>query len=274
MKSRILVVLLFSFLLFNPHVLLGSSFLNISPEGQFLSSALLVLLGFVLLALGVFLVRFFKFKKPGFLLITPYKRWRFFSIDQSITNLEPVIKHFSKNTQNITHAARVLLSERYASYFLEDKNFKGSILINRRRRRRYTMNHGTILDAKNLNLIFINPAQRGLKFGLKTTNSNAHKGTLLSTCPVLQPSDKKLSTFYLSKNINYIGSSSNCDLFINAKHISSMHAQITRIAGKYKLINLVKSQGIYVNGRKVEEYFLKPNDDINFENIHYKFIVN
>lgn len=265
MKIKFLGLIIF------PTPLLGNSFFTAGTQNFALGPVAMILLGLGFLIIGAFLMRRPNSKKAGFLRITPHHKWVFFPINLALENLEPMTKSLStKRIQVYANTSKMLFSKHNDSYFLEDKNFKNSVLVNRRRRRRYGLNHGTVLDIGELCLMFINPAKKP-KTTHKRPENLSNKGKILKNCPVLNPTDKNLTTFYLSKNVNYIGSSTTCDLTIQGYNIQDKHAKISKIAGQYRLTNLIINQNTYVNGRKIEEHLLKPNDEIAFDNIRYRF---
>ena len=68
--------------------------------------------------------------------------------------------------------------------------------------------------------------------------------------------------FVLKDNIS-IGRSPSNDLVFQAPKVSRQHAAINKYKDQYIIIDLKSSNGVYVNGKKVEEHNLKEGDAIS-----------
>jgi len=68
--------------------------------------------------------------------------------------------------------------------------------------------------------------------------------------------------FVLKDNIS-IGRSPSNDLVFQAPKVSRQHAAINKYKDQYIIIDLKSSNGVYVNGKKVEEHNLKEGDEIS-----------
>jgi len=75
----------------------------------------------------------------------------------------------------------------------------------------------------------------------------------------------------LSKDKMEVGRRPNSDLVINDSSVSSMHAQLINSQGQWKVLNLLSSNGTFVNGEKVAEKELKSGDRIAFAGAEYVF---
>jgi len=68
-----------------------------------------------------------------------------------------------------------------------------------------------------------------------------------------------------------IGRNKDNFIVLTEPSVSSMHAQIRKAEGGYKLMNLLSSNGTYVNGEKVTEKIIVPGDRIAFANSEFVF---
>lgn len=215
--------------------------------------------------------------EQSFMVITPYRAPKYFFLTEEIINMEPVVEALSdKDIHVYSNLSKINLSFKHNSVLVEDKNFKNSILINRRRSRRTVLQHGDIIDMGELTMMYLNPSQKGKKGNPKYENKGIPKtnrmlGKILSNNPSLIPDDQRKKTFYLSKNISYIGRSETNDLVTSAKSVSAKHAKIERVSGRHKLVDLNSENGTFVNGRRVEEIYLKDGDEISFDSARYRF---
>jgi predicted component of type VI protein secretion system len=70
------------------------------------------------------------------------------------------------------------------------------------------------------------------------------------------------SEIELTENIS-IGRSPSNDIVLKEAKVSRQHAAINLIKGKYILVDLKSSNGVFVNGQKIEEHVLQDEDEIN-----------
>ncbi|MGX5174850.1 FHA domain-containing protein [Aliikangiella sp. IMCC44653] len=70
--------------------------------------------------------------------------------------------------------------------------------------------------------------------------------------------------FVLFKNKLEVGRRPNSDIILNDSSVSSMHAQLINEGGHWKVLNLLSSNGTFVNGEKVTEKFIAPGDRVAF----------
>ncbi|MBX7147911.1 FHA domain-containing protein [bacterium] len=73
--------------------------------------------------------------------------------------------------------------------------------------------------------------------------------------------DLDISEFPMKDNVS-IGRSPSNDLVLNAPKVSRQHAAINKYKDQYVIIDLKSSNGIFVNGRKVDEHTLNEGDEI------------
>jgi len=221
------------------------------------------------------------FKPPnedaaGFMVITIGHEARFFPLDESVFNMEPVVKSLAdKKTKVYSNLTKITISNKTNKILVEDKNFKNSILINRRRSRRAVLHNDDIIDMGELTLIFIDPNNKEIRSdedkGRLVRKNQKLIGKVLKSNATLIPSDARLKTFHLTKNITFIGHSETNDLVTKNKMVSLKHAKIERVAGKHKLVDMSSLNGTFVNGRRVNERYLRDGDEIAFESIKYRF---
>ncbi len=258
---------------------------NLDPITSFENSisVLLVFPAFFLGLLGFFVTKSKFNKKPekqlGFVSITPHRPQRFFPITEQVSNMIPVVEELADEQTNVySNLSKITLSMKSSGVFLEDKNYKISILINRRRSRRCMLNDGDILDMGELTILFQSPESRAPKreyqphsSGHAIPRARRANSRIIKNCPSLIPADPRQKTYYLTKNITLIGRSEMNDLIPKSKAVSPMHSRIERVSGRYKLVDLASQQGTFVNGRRIDSKFLHDNDEVSFESIKYTF---
>lgn len=77
--------------------------------------------------------------------------------------------------------------------------------------------------------------------------------------------------FILSKSKLEVGRRPNSDVSIEDNSVSSMHAQIISSEGQWKVLNLLSSNGTFVNGEKVVEKDIFPGDRVAFAGAEFVF---
>ena len=68
-----------------------------------------------------------------------------------------------------------------------------------------------------------------------------------------------------------IGRNSDNFIVLSEPSVSSMHAQIRKVEAGWKLMNLLSSNGTFVNGEKVTEKIIIPGDRIAFAEAEFIF---
>jgi len=96
-------------------------------------------------------------------------------------------------------------------------------------------------------------------------------GKLLKSSASLIPLDSRKKTFFITKNITFIGRSETNDLIPKSNGVALRHTRIESVAGRYKLTDLGSINGTFVNGRRIENRFLKDGDTVAFEAVKYTF---
>ncbi len=220
-------------------------------------------------------------KVLGFKTITPHLPEQFFPIDATVVTMEPVVQALAgKKIHVYSNLSKISLTHKSTGIFLEEKNYKISILINRRRTRRCFLQEGDIIDMGELTLLFSSGQQESFnnlestappESGQSIPRSKRAQTKMIGTYPTLIPADSRKKTFYLTKNIIYIGRSEMNDLVSKAKGISLRHSKIEKVAGRYKILDLERGNGTFVNGRRIETKFLKDGDVVSFESVKYTF---
>lgn len=81
--------------------------------------------------------------------------------------------------------------------------------------------------------------------------------------------DHETKQFVLKDNTS-IGRSPSNDVTLKAPKVSRQHAAINVYNNQYIIIDLKSSNGVYVNGTKIDECILAPNDEISIGG--YKFL--
>jgi len=82
--------------------------------------------------------------------------------------------------------------------------------------------------------------------------------------------DTNAPEFELDENTS-IGRSPSNDIVVKEPKFSRQHAAINKIDGNYVIVDLKSSNGIFVNGRKVEEVVLEDGDEIAIGNTKLLF---
>jgi len=82
--------------------------------------------------------------------------------------------------------------------------------------------------------------------------------------------ETQASDLVLQDNVS-IGRSPSNDLVLNAPKVSRQHAAINKYKDKYILIDLKSSNGVYVNGKKIEEHPLEDGDEVSIAGYRFLF---
>ena len=77
--------------------------------------------------------------------------------------------------------------------------------------------------------------------------------------------------YILRKEKIEIGRRPSSDIMLTESSVSSMHAQLIESEGNWKVLNLLSSNGTYVNGKKVVDQILKQGDMIAFAGSEFVF---
>ena len=78
------------------------------------------------------------------------------------------------------------------------------------------------------------------------------------------------SEFILAENTS-IGRSPSNDIVLKESKVSRQHAAINYIGGNYVLVDLKSSNGVFVNGKKVEEAALRDGDEVSVGSFKFQF---
>lgn len=76
--------------------------------------------------------------------------------------------------------------------------------------------------------------------------------------------------FTLKDNVS-IGRSPSNDLVLKTPKVSRQHAAINKYKDQYLIIDLKSSNGVFINGRKVEEHALQEGDEVSIAGYKMKF---
>jgi len=79
--------------------------------------------------------------------------------------------------------------------------------------------------------------------------------------------------FIFSKNKFSIGRNPDNDIVLSEASVSSMHAQIIKVDDDWKVLNLLSSNGTFVNGKKVAEKIIVPGDRIAFAEAEFVYVL-
>lgn len=78
------------------------------------------------------------------------------------------------------------------------------------------------------------------------------------------------SVFMMGDNTS-IGRSPSNDITLKAPKVSRQHAAINKYNNQYIIIDLKSSNGVYVNGAKIDEYVLHEGDEVSIGGYRFKF---
>jgi hypothetical protein len=129
----------------------------------------------------------------------------------------------------------------------------------------------TILtNEKNLNFF------KDEKTGLANTQELPRK-TFVGRIPTVQHAfleimDEEKRRIILGEDDLIIGRTSECDIQIMANNVSRRHARISYSNEEYRIEDLESTNGIYVNGVKVERCVLRKHDVLEIGGIKILFI--
>lgn len=83
--------------------------------------------------------------------------------------------------------------------------------------------------------------------------------------------DNETKNFVLKENTS-IGRSPSNDITLKAPKVSRQHAAINVYNNQYIIIDLKSSNGVFVNGTKVDECVLKPGDEVSIGGYKFLFV--
>lgn len=77
----------------------------------------------------------------------------------------------------------------------------------------------------------------------------------------------------LDKEAMTIGRSGT-DILLDEPSVSTKHAQIVRDGERWKVVDLMSANGIYVNGKKTQVAYLSPGDAVRFGRLEMRFVTD
>lgn len=77
--------------------------------------------------------------------------------------------------------------------------------------------------------------------------------------------------FILDKEKTEIGRRPSCDIVLSDSSVSSMHAHVICDNGSWRVLNLLSSNGTFVNGEKVVDQQIVPGDMVAFAGSEFVF---
>jgi len=77
--------------------------------------------------------------------------------------------------------------------------------------------------------------------------------------------------FLLTQKKYQVGRTADSDIRIDEPSVSSTHAKVVYVEDQWKVVNLLSSNGTYVNGDKVSESDIYPGDQIRFGGVEFMF---
>ena len=97
--------------------------------------------------------------------------------------------------------------------------------------------------------------------------ASAHEPILEGISPWLEG-----RRFNLRSGRQTLGRSTNNDVVINDRSVSSIHAWIINHHGHYAITNTLSTNGTFVNGKRIHEAILKHDDHIRLGQVEFVFL--
>ena len=220
-----------------------------------------------------------EFTEPGFKLTNVKEHQNFVTLKPESQTLEFLEElEISKKFRLSSNLNRVILTPHKNTFLLEDKNFKNALLINRRRLHRKILFNNDLLDIGEMVLIYRNNI-----FNDKIFQRESHlnyqsvyqaikpKGPLKNGIPILNVSGNKQEIPIL-RNLNTLGTSKMNDIVIESDEVALRHAKIYKVGQSWKIQNLQNHENTFVNGRRIDQRFLKEGDEVAIGDFIFKFI--
>jgi pSer/pThr/pTyr-binding forkhead associated (FHA) protein len=217
---------------------------------------------------------------PGFEVISPSEARQWIPLEEKYAQLDFVTKIKTRGALRLSaNLNKVSLSNRKFGYLMEDKNFRNALLVNRRRVRRTLLKDGDVLDLGDMTLLYrdhragpviryspVTPPE-----GKAQIKFDRPRGPVRRGIPILFSESQPARSFLVSKNLVFIGRSEDNDLIIKSQDVHNRHAKIERVGGRYKLQDLSMAGSTYVNGRRVDQRFLREGDEVSIDSHRFKF---
>ena len=272
----------------NPILSFSGSDLPASIKKNYFEFSYLSIYENSVIILGVFIILFLlwyfskpkqeKIDNPGFVLINFKDEKNFIPIkleSQSLEFLEDL--KITKKFRLSANLNRVILSPHSNTFLLEDKNFKNALLINRRRLHRKILFNNDILDIGEMvlmyknNLFFDNNINKELSLSYqKVSQTTKPKGPVQKEMPILHVSGSKQEIMLL-RNLNTLGTSKINDIVIESEEIALRHSKIYKVGKSWKIQNLNSNENTFLNGRRIDQRFLKDGDEVAIGDFIFKF---
>jgi pSer/pThr/pTyr-binding forkhead associated (FHA) protein len=77
--------------------------------------------------------------------------------------------------------------------------------------------------------------------------------------------------FELNKRKHIVGRKPDCDITLNEPSVSASHAELVNEAGVWKVVNLLSSNGTFINGKKIAVESLHHGDKVSFGRTEFTF---
>jgi pSer/pThr/pTyr-binding forkhead associated (FHA) protein len=62
----------------------------------------------------------------------------------------------------------------------------------------------------------------------------------------------------------FVGRASTCEVRLSDRTVSRRHAQLRRQGDRWRVVDLLSTNGTYVNGRRVSSAVVLPGDEVSF----------
>ncbi|MBI3469367.1 MAG: FHA domain-containing protein [Planctomycetes bacterium] len=81
-------------------------------------------------------------------------------------------------------------------------------------------------------------------------------------------------TIPVDRAIILIGRHPECDVRIESRKISRRHCCIVQFNDRLAVRDLGSTNGVYLNGQRVEQAFIAPRDELQIGDLRYQVVVN
>ena len=127
-----------------------------------------------------------------------------------------------------------------------------------------------VLMYKN-NLFFDNNFEKEQSMNYqKVSQSTKPRGPVQKDMPILHVSGSKQEIMLL-RNLNTLGTSKIKDIIIESEEIALRHAKIYKVGKFWKIQNLHSNENTFLNGRRIDQRFLKDGDEVAIGDFIFKF---
>ena len=115
------------------------------------------------------------------------------------------------------------------------------------------------------------PAQQSAVRGIgEETGAKIEAGSVPEASLILLEGDLDENEYILAENTS-LGRSPSNDVVLKETKVSRQHAAINFRDGYYVLVDLKSSNGVFVNGKRIDEMALKDGDEVEIGSFKFQF---